>query len=1004
MPRRKPNLTKRKKSGKQLITFALNRPLQESRFSAVQPRSVDLAIDLGPTEIRKPPSDIKLSPIASSSYSRIFPSTDSKRESSSLEMNDEPQISQESSVIRSTASQARESQNFMKVLKRHGIPADAVEREIHRIKDLPIRTEHIMHIKEDYFHVYKKRLKKIFEDVPSYRYAIMENGVLYFNGDCMKDIMNLSENLDKNVTKNNQSSKDVPPTYESFFYYKSNRQIHAILERRGYFIGDHSLKEISLKKANIDNRKNYRAFVSILLTAADLRVPLKEKMIIDTDHKKILLPLDIPEKNKNLLDQNKSLSKRSVAELIEIALQLDVDMFSHLPKEWQNPGVAGLCAFRLLADELQMQAAVLTPEVTVFLEQIESISESAIQDLKAEGPKAFIKPKINKLFEFAGGFKLENYSPAQVEPIKQSIEEAKLSVQGQLIYRKQDGRFFVLIDNAYINIPQKLYGNKDYPKAAISQAHFTVNDGMSKAASEPLFEKYKKTWGISEKPIYKIDNADIVYINKTVTFSIIGAYQGIPKTNSRMAGTHQLKINSPELDALAEEDGLRCPFPGYTHHITFAEQSRKAHPALTALGLITEHLNKSDRSRKLKSLLGDIAINKELPVTLKNQETAEEMQQSSSASSYSKENFVVKAAFGEQKNNNGKIEVKQPGNFFQSFGVKPQAHEISSIEPVADLVPQSHKIGLTTQFFSAVQESKNNLKPCIVLDIDDTLASVMSKSDAMCSYFLFIKEHEPQRIIDISVAGEVYPHLLHQGVLEFIRYLVVNGYPFAFFSSAIHERNIQFKDQLLKQALTAEQCKGLKDIPVCSRNELVAMGQKEQNSYIERIFYGNRKKSLREIINRFKDLGTTISQDRIILVEDDRSYAMPGEQYNLLKIAGCDASDFQPIERGFLNENFTKYNHIFYVLGIIHEMSVSKASPVQTLRALQFKEDVPLEPDSLYKPFAANAELIKDRQFYEKGLKLLQELNPKLDFLTQDNYNLEVESTALQLHGSASSL
>lgn len=312
-----------------------------------------------------------------------------------------------------------------------------------------------------------------------------------------------------------------------------------------------------------------------------------------------------------MLTRDKNISQFSIAELIEAALQLDVGMYRLLPNEWQNPGIAGLCAFRILAVELHKHDAELSPEVSAFLDLIDKTSDEALKVLRAEGTKAFIKPKINKLFEYAGGFKLENYAEDQIAAIKHALAEEKVSNVGQLVYRKSDKTFFVLVNPGYIDVPQKIYGKKDYPRAALKHAHVSVNEGMKKDESEKLFEKYKAQWGITNKPLYHTDIEGIEYLNKTVAIDVVGAYQGIPKTNSRMAATHQLQVESPELNELAKLDGLRCPFPGYTHHITFVEQSRAAHAGLDKVKSVTELLGNDALSKQLKVILASSVVSKE---------------------------------------------------------------------------------------------------------------------------------------------------------------------------------------------------------------------------------------------------------------------------------------------------------------------------------------------------------------------------------------------------------
>jgi hypothetical protein len=304
-----------------------------------------------------------------------------------------------------------------------------------------------------------------------------------------------------------------------------------------------------------------------------------------------------------VLEYSENLSHCTVLELIEIASQIDVGMYKILPIESQDPGIAGLCAFKLLYDELH-ERSDLSIEVLAFVSFVNTTLEEALKIVALKGIVANIKPKINKLFEYVSGFERQSYEEQRFEEIKKKLIEKDLfsNGRGQLVYRKEDGRFFVLVNQEYIRIPQEIYGGINYPRAKIGHAHFTVNDGMSREKSEILFERYEQEYGLSCDPLYKIPNSDILYLNKTISFSITGAYYGVPKTNSRIKACHQLEIVSQELEEL-RKNGLYCEYEDYSYHITFAEESREAYKALEEVRSLDEVLRDNDSSNLLKSII-----------------------------------------------------------------------------------------------------------------------------------------------------------------------------------------------------------------------------------------------------------------------------------------------------------------------------------------------------------------------------------------------------------------
>lgn len=297
------------------------------------------------------------------------------------------------------------------------------------------------------------------------------------------------------------------------------------------------------------------------------------------------------------------LNEKTVEELIEIALTLDLAIHPTLSKACQQiSGMAGLCVWRLLADALNVIKHQLSQEVLNFLKKIDEVTKLAINELQTN-TKAHIKVLIISLYEYKEGFKRLDYDEKEYDPFRKSI--TTLNQQGQLVYRKRDGCFFLLVDQKYIIESQKIYGNKDHGLCEFQHAHITLNESMSKLESEKILDYYKNQFGLTKTPLFKIDKVDYFeYLNKTVSFSIIGAYSGIPKTNPKTLFSHHLHVESKELKALAEnkECKLSCSYKDYRYHITFAERGRKPYPGLEKINL-NEVLTGSELSKQLKSII-----------------------------------------------------------------------------------------------------------------------------------------------------------------------------------------------------------------------------------------------------------------------------------------------------------------------------------------------------------------------------------------------------------------
>lgn len=281
-----------------------------------------------------------------------------------------------------------------------------------------------------------------------------------------------------------------------------------------------------------------------------------------------------------------NLYDKTVAELIEIALELDCGIYDYLSMAWRNPGISGLCAFRLIADRLLLDLSKCSPDVRAFIKAIEGVTDKAIELFSKEGSQAYVKPLVNDLFQRVEGFKRNTYAPETAGPFIGSV--MNLPKIGQLVYRVADARFFVLVDNGYIEGPNGVVKMGDLPRAVIGHAHITVNEGMKKEEGQKWFGILKDRFGETAEPIFHAmkpaSGAEgLCYLNRLIKIdAIVGVYEGIPKTNCRIVKTFHFQVQSQDLIDLAQE-GLGPKLDDYTYHITFCEKMRAPYPGLKAI-------------------------------------------------------------------------------------------------------------------------------------------------------------------------------------------------------------------------------------------------------------------------------------------------------------------------------------------------------------------------------------------------------------------------------------
>lgn len=142
------------------------------------------------------------------------------------------------------------------------------------------------------------------------------------------------------------------------------------------------------------------------------------------------------------------------------------------------------------------------------------------------------------------------------------------------------------------------------------------------------------------------------------------------------------------------------------------------------------------------------------------------------------------------------------------------------------------------------------------------------------------------------------------------------------------------------------------------------------------------KKDLSKIVD---DLSWTI------IIEDDESFIYKGQERNLLKVPRVEGefddayryresySSAQFIEKML---DFRYLNNIFYATGLLFSaleiVQKENKTLADVLFQLQFKE--------IENKYTSKWNwLFMELNYYEKGLKKLQEINPRLQFLTSEN-------------------
>lgn len=293
------------------------------------------------------------------------------------------------------------------------------------------------------------------------------------------------------------------------------------------------------------------------------------------------------------------------------------------------------------------------------------------------------------------------------------------------------------------------------------------------------------------------------------------------------------------------------------------------------------------------------------------------------------------------------------------------------------LRPALRPLGSRRHFASNVKPVVFKKPLHVVLDIDDCIASGFERD----SVATVLKEYPALDNFarrDLFIQA-VYPHMLHPGVVEFIRTL--DRWPqtqLSFFSGGARERNDVFVEALMARALGHGRERGVeRPVRVYSREHLTQQSREESRVQYETygISWGNYKKDLKKCLLRNENLAWTV------LIEDDSTYAPMGQEKNFLVIPGAASYHFRDLSVRDKNyDDFIRINHIFYATGLLVEVLEKALSEKTTLAEKLFEVQFSPRPEAkTFKP--QYMALAQKFHYYERGLAVLKQENPALEFL-----------------------
>lgn len=280
----------------------------------------------------------------------------------------------------------------------------------------------------------------------------------------------------------------------------------------------------------------------------------------------------------------------------------------------------------------------------------------------------------------------------------------------------------------------------------------------------------------------------------------------------------------------------------------------------------------------------------------------------------------------------------------------------------------------------------------VVFDLDYVLVSNICLVDNKPHNFDRILQNIGEESV-IESCG--YYFYLYNGWKELIKYVMeLTENDLIFFSSGARERNENIIPKMLERVLERDPTEYVRNnVKIFSREHTIdttEMSCAEKEKFQPKGMWGQKK----------KDLTVAVGSEKLkytLLIDDDETYIVPGQEKNLLRINGksavydlCNCIKI-PQDQKILQENISKYesfqtfNKLFYAAGVLRDVCDTYSRVDRDLIDIMWdKHGFKVEPKRYgcnYEVSSQSYELLKRFELYQSGLEVLGEINSDAGFL-----------------------